>query len=71
MSRALRSEMPSRASSSSRQNVPSTSTRSLAAKPGDHAVVESGEPGDVGDDAAGRAVAEDEPARLELRVVAE
>ena len=35
---------------------------------GEHAVVQPGEPGDVGDDAAARAVAEDEPARLELDV---
>ena len=40
-------------------------------EPGDHAVVEPREPGDVGDDAAGRAVAEDEAARLELGVRAE
>ena len=60
--------MPSRASSSSRQNVPSTSTRSLAAKPGEHAVVEPRQPGHVGDDPAARAVAEDEPARLQLDV---
>ena len=65
MSRALRSEMPSRASSSSRQNVPSTSTRSLAAKPGEHVVVQPREPGHVGDHAAARAVAEDEPGGLE------
>ena len=37
-------------------------------EPGEHAVVQPGEPGHVGDDAAARAVAEDEPARLELDV---
>ena len=37
-------------------------------EPGDHAVVQSGEPGDVGGHAAGRAVAEDEAGRLELPV---
>ena len=37
-------------------------------EPGEHAVVEAGEAGDVGDHAAADAIAEDEPARLELHV---
>ena len=37
---------------------------------GEHVVVQPGEPGHVGDDAAGRAVAEDEPARLSSSRVA-
>ena len=51
MSWALRSEMPSRASSSSRQNVPSTSTRSLAAKRASTPSSSAGQRGRVGEHA--------------------
>ena len=63
---AVRSEIPSRASSSSRQNVPSTSTTSLVGEPAEHAVVQAREARHVREHAAGRAVAEHEPGRLDV-----
>ena len=66
MSRALRAEMPEPGELVAVPERPVDEHEIACGEACEHAIVQSAETGYVGDDAAGRAVAEDEPTRLEL-----